>query len=397
MKKFLRASTASPQINDNGRIIRYMFSDDSVARDNHTINTGGWQLENFLANPVFLWAHDASQLPIGRVVDIGVSAGKLIGDVEYLDRDQYEFADTVYQMVRGGYLNATSVSWMPLEYRYSQDKSRPGGIDFLKQELLEISQVPVPAMPTALATARANGIDTGPMHEWLERALDTGGLQMVSRAELEALRRASKMPVIIKPKVRAVPGAQKRGLYSVSWLAQLVNDLGYAVADANWETEYEGDDSPVPGQLLEALKLLGAALVAMTIEEVKELVVGLSGDDQALLADDEAAEVYVAAGKTPAQRMLRGLEVSLRRGAASADPIKLVEKFIRAGKVLSADNEKILRAAHGAIVDAAGSILELCDSAGAAPEDDDAADAETSRRLRVARARQLKALGLNTD
>ena len=400
--KYLRANAQTPDINDNGRIIRYVFSDSSVARDNHTISTGGWDLKNFMTNPVFLWAHDSGALPIGRVVDIGAVGDRLMGTVEYLERDLYPFADTVYQLVRGGFLNAVSVSWEPLEYKFSQDKGRAGGIDFLRQELLEVSQVPVPCLPGALATARASGIDTGPMHEWLERALDTGGLAMVSRSELENLRRAAKMSSITPPK-RNAAAPKKRGLYDVSWLAQIVNDLGYAVAEARWETEYEGDNSPVPGQLLESLKLLGAALVAMTQEEVAELLAGLGGGEMPLLAGDEAQAVYVAAAKTPAQRLLRGLEVAARKRAATpADNIKLVEQFIRAGRVLSADNEATLRAAHGQISDAADAILALCDGAGGT-EDDDTDPApgttaeDTAERARKARARQLRAKALLED
>ncbi len=84
MTKYFRASTAAPENDDNGRIIRYQFSDDSVARDNHTIATSGWVLDNFVRNPVFLFAHDANALPIGRVVDVGGRAGKLMGNVEYI-------------------------------------------------------------------------------------------------------------------------------------------------------------------------------------------------------------------------------------------------------------------------------------------------------------------------
>jgi hypothetical protein len=39
---------------DNSRVIKYKFSDGSVARDNHTISNSGWDLTNFKSNPVFL-------------------------------------------------------------------------------------------------------------------------------------------------------------------------------------------------------------------------------------------------------------------------------------------------------------------------------------------------------
>jgi hypothetical protein len=189
----MRAAGQVDLANSNGRIIRYLFSDPSVARDNHTI--AAWTLDNYLRNPVFLWAHDLSQPPIGRVVDLVQRDGVLSGSVEYMDREIYPFADTIFQMVREGYLNATSVSWDPLKWRLANDKSRPGGVDFELVDLMEISQVPVPSLPTALVTARANGIDTSPIFDWAGRILDEGGMMMMARADVENLRRAARMPI----------------------------------------------------------------------------------------------------------------------------------------------------------------------------------------------------------
>jgi len=177
------------------RVIRYAFSDSSVARDNHTIAANAWAIENFLRNPVFLWAHESGAPPIGRVVNLRSENGILRGDVEYADREIYPFADTVYRLVKGGFVNATSTSWIPLDWTISRNKSRPGGVDFTKVELLEISQVPVPALPTALVEARRQGIDTKPVFDWAEQMLDSGGYTILPRAELEALRLEAKGPL----------------------------------------------------------------------------------------------------------------------------------------------------------------------------------------------------------
>lgn len=190
----MRSTGTAVGANNSGRLISYIFSDSSVGRDNHVIKAGAWDTGNFARNPVFLWAHDQSSPPIGKVVDISEVGGKLRGTVEYANADISPFADLVFRLVKGGYLNATSVSWLPREFSYSQDRSRPGGIDFSKVELLEVSQVPVPALPSALVTARAAGIDTRPLFTWAERMLDTRGFAVLPRAELELLRRAARAP-----------------------------------------------------------------------------------------------------------------------------------------------------------------------------------------------------------
>lgn len=188
----VRAGGAADLANSSGRIIRYLFSTPDVARDNHTI--AHWQLDNFQRNPVFLWAHESKSPPIGKVVDLEDRAGRLSGSVEYADADTYPFADTIFRLVKGGYIHAVSTSWDPIKWKFSTDRSRPGGVDFDLVDLLELSQVPVPALPNALATARAAGIDTGPLYQWAEQVLDSGGMLLVPRAELEALRREAKMP-----------------------------------------------------------------------------------------------------------------------------------------------------------------------------------------------------------
>lgn len=182
----------------DSRIVRYVFSTNAVARDGNTINQDGWDFTGFDNYRSFLWAHDGDSPPIGTVIEHPVRDGMLVGAVKYVERDLYPFGDMIFQMVKQRFISAVSVSWLPLEWKWSTDRNRPGGIDFIRQDMLEISQVPVPAQPIAIATARAAGIDTGPMVEWAEKVLDGGGMVMVPRAQLEALRKEAKMPVRAK-------------------------------------------------------------------------------------------------------------------------------------------------------------------------------------------------------
>lgn len=190
------AALVEPRRNSSGRIVRYRFSTPAVARDGHTI--AAWQLDNFRLNPVFLWAHDSREPPIGKVIELADNNGYLDGCVEYAERDAYPFADTIFQLVRSGYLNAVSTSWDPIDWSWSTDRSRPGGIDFKLVDLLELSQVPVPALPTALASARAAGIDVSPMAAWAERNLDEG-TQVMTRAALTQIRRAASAAKSFSP------------------------------------------------------------------------------------------------------------------------------------------------------------------------------------------------------
>lgn len=373
--------TGGPQLDaeTEDRVVSFIFSDDSVDRYGDRIEARGWQLANFNANPVALFGHDSGSVEnvIGRAKNVRVDGNRLVGDIEFMEASVNPNAEVVYQMVKAGYLRAVSVGFQPLDWVAAKDKSRTGGIDFRKQELLEISIVPIPANPNALHLAKAAGIA-------IER------LGMVAPAP---------MPITTK------------GLYEVSWLARILADLGYLEDCVEWEAEYEGDGSEVPAKLASALAQLGQVLIEMTAEEVAEMIGEEDGEDPAIMVDDPIE----MASRTPAQRALVKLAAVGRRArnVAKRAPAPVVE---RAGKVLSTANDKCLREAHDMITKGCGMVKSVFDQVTAddpeadvdkiapvattaappvetvppAPADSTLAAAR-ERRARIARVHQLRA------
>lgn len=154
-----------------GRVVRFVISTGDVDRDGDTIDPKGWDLRPYLKNPVVLWAHDYRSLPVGKAVSVAVSDGKLVSECEFAD---HEFAETVYQMVRRGFLRATSVGFRPTKYVINEQRH---GLDFAEQELMEYSIVPVPSNPEALVddltAAKAAGLDVEPLRKWAEGVLSS--------------------------------------------------------------------------------------------------------------------------------------------------------------------------------------------------------------------------------
>ena len=190
----LRVSLGDPQPVAE-RTFRFCFSDGSVDRYGDTIAAAGWVVDSFLKNPVALWAHDSSAPPIGRASKVAVEGDRLMGDIEFAPAEIYPFAETIYRLVKEKFICAVSVGFRPLEYAFAEGEGREWGIDFERQELLEISVVPVPANANALLEARARGIEIRPLVEWAERTLEWGaggGKVFVPRSELEQLRRLSR-------------------------------------------------------------------------------------------------------------------------------------------------------------------------------------------------------------
>ncbi len=134
---------------DDG-IMRFVASTEDVARDGLIIEADAWRFDNFDRNPVFLWAHDYSQPPIGRVVEREITQRGLEIGVEWAGTDAGREIGGLY---RDGFLNAVSVGWRTHKIEFSDDPAEAPRIK--EAELLEVSGVPVPADPGAVAVGRA--------------------------------------------------------------------------------------------------------------------------------------------------------------------------------------------------------------------------------------------------
>lgn len=155
------------------RCIDFTISTGAVDRSDDTVNPKGWEVENYLKNPVVLFGHDYHSLPIGKAVSLTMEDGALKSRVQFTTKEENPMGDTVYRLIQGGFLKATSVGFKPIEFKTAKDDSRPYGLDFTKQELLEFSIVPVPANPEALIGAAAAGIPVKMLSDWALKLLET--------------------------------------------------------------------------------------------------------------------------------------------------------------------------------------------------------------------------------
>lgn len=121
------------------------------ARTAPEIDLAGLRFENYRRNPVVMWAHDftgrspSGGLPIGRTLSISRSGdGGIVAEFEFLEDDP--FAQRIRNAWDRGFLQAASISWLPVESMPAE----PGGARDVRAELLEWSIVSVPADPDAL-------------------------------------------------------------------------------------------------------------------------------------------------------------------------------------------------------------------------------------------------------
>lgn len=148
---------AKSEVDDSERTITAVISTNAVDRDGEVLMPKGADFEKYLKNPVVLWAHQHTDTPIGRSMWIKRGRDRITAKVKVATTPK---ADEIYQLFKGGFLNAFSVGFVPNNWREPK-------ADEIKQhpewsatkrvcdswELLEFSAVPVPANPEALAVA----------------------------------------------------------------------------------------------------------------------------------------------------------------------------------------------------------------------------------------------------
>lgn len=140
----------------DSRDVRFIASTATPDRYGDTVNPKGWHTDTFNKNPVFLFSHESRNFPIGKVTSTWEKAGKFMADVSFMPEGMHDIADKAWSMLKGGFLNAVSVGFMPIKQEpIYDDDGHWKGTKFIEQELLELSLVPIPANPEALQVARS--------------------------------------------------------------------------------------------------------------------------------------------------------------------------------------------------------------------------------------------------
>ena len=148
-------------INKEERAIEFVASDETMDRDNEVIRANGWNIKNYKKNQIGLWAHDHHGLPIWRGLKTWVEKEeKQLRTIAQFTNEETGNAlgEAVFRLFENKFLNSVSVGFIGLEIDRNDSSDEITDAEsspktprriFLKQELLEISAVPVPANPGA--------------------------------------------------------------------------------------------------------------------------------------------------------------------------------------------------------------------------------------------------------
>lgn len=163
-----RVLAADVVVDREERTIVSTINTPSVDRYMTVILPEGAALDNYRRNPVVLYNHCGSgpdDFPIGKNLWIKVVKNRIVAKTKFLPEGKLERADKVFDLYDLGFLNAWSVSLLPLEYGRptpEEVKKTPdwaeASLIYRQWELLEYSCVTVPGNPEACREARSRGL-----------------------------------------------------------------------------------------------------------------------------------------------------------------------------------------------------------------------------------------------
>lgn len=154
-----------PRPSADGKKTLFTASTAAIDRAGDVIRQDGWEVGNYLKNPVFLWAHKYDHPAIGKATSVGVVNGELEIEIEWAPT---AFAQDIKALYDGKFMRAVSVGFRVLDWTYSEERD---GFDFLRQELTELSAVPIGCNQEALAKAASAGLAVDKVKAWAQELL----------------------------------------------------------------------------------------------------------------------------------------------------------------------------------------------------------------------------------
>lgn len=147
-KRYVAASLVAKAEGDApSDVFTFRATSEAVDRQGEVVTADGWEMKNFLANPVILDSHQYSGIEniVGRAVRLERVGDAWEADIKFNASPRGQLAKT---LVESGDLSAVSVGFKPI--KIEQGKAAGDPPRHTQKELLEISVVPVPANADAV-------------------------------------------------------------------------------------------------------------------------------------------------------------------------------------------------------------------------------------------------------
>lgn len=165
LRTLLPVEVKDTSTDEEPNTLDFIATDETLDRYDEVIRLDGWDVANYLRNPVVVDSHDYSSISriLGRTTQLTVTTGddgRMVNRVQFaLDNPMGNLA---WKMARAGFIKSESVGFLAKEWTNGASADAPSRT-FTKAELLEISLVAVPANPGATLAAglREGAIEKG--------------------------------------------------------------------------------------------------------------------------------------------------------------------------------------------------------------------------------------------
>ena len=157
METIRKTFDSDMSVDQGSRTVIATISTSAIDRDNEVVLPKGLVKQQFNGNPVVLYCHDTSTLPIGKCLWIKSTNDSVIAKYQLGKTD---VCNDILSLMQDGILRAHSVGFQSLESSppsQEEIKANPSWADVRmvhrKWNLLEFSLCPIPCNPEALAIA----------------------------------------------------------------------------------------------------------------------------------------------------------------------------------------------------------------------------------------------------
>lgn len=141
-------------VRESTREVDFVASTGTLDAHYEVIDQDSWQLEDYQANPVVLYGHNAWDLPIGQCTYVALRNGQLECTIMFASAEANPEAEKVWRLVKEKVLRAVSVGFRPVNGAYEMIDGDSVWV-WRNAILKEISVVAIPANPDALAKMKA--------------------------------------------------------------------------------------------------------------------------------------------------------------------------------------------------------------------------------------------------
>jgi len=148
------------------------------------VPTGLRNSEEYLLNPVVLWAHNRTQFPpIGACEWLDVQPSRVVAETRFAQN--VRFAEDVFRLYEQGILRGWSIGFAPRRTRKFTLPAGRVGLRVEDWDLHEYSAVPIPENPGALTVALQKGlVRDAALRDWLSQVPDDRGGRVVPAGDV---------------------------------------------------------------------------------------------------------------------------------------------------------------------------------------------------------------------